>query len=567
MTHAQVEAAAQRYTHGWIPIDQSGAGKQSAPAKKTAPPSAPKKPAMTAAERQAARDAKKADTAAKRQAVRVAAIRSKLKGAQSRAQARAAVSGQKLEDLQVIAADLKLSTKGDQATLVARLVNHFMPSLLAAAAYANTPGKVFADPGYQSDGKKRYPLDSADECRAAWSYINQPDNAAKYTPSQLKRIRSRILAAGRKYGIHFAEGVQAAAAPMLGVELARPGTWQLSTGKMTFDAQHLKDAADFYAASGQGKIPLGFGHQDPRFDGDPAFGWVSNIRYAEDDKGPVLLGDLVDMDEWVADAAPKRWPHRSIEGFKNLEMGGRNYTLALTRLALLGSTPPAMPTLRSLADVRQAVTQAPDVSEAVAAAVADSGAEFIAASLSPVDTQDPAAEAVVTPREEKEAGMDPAKVRERLGLDDDVSDDEVMEALEYAGFITQKQGEPAGETTPVAAAAGFVAPPGTMLVEASAMAERDERIRRLEAEQQRHRDGERDQIITDAIRDGKFPPARREHWVRLWNADAEGTRQVIATLARNMVPVAASGYSAADSDEEFDAEFAHLFPPTARKGA
>ena len=36
----------------------------------------------------------------------------------------------------------------------------------------------YADPGYQHDRKKRYPLDSEEHCRAAWSYINQADNAA-----------------------------------------------------------------------------------------------------------------------------------------------------------------------------------------------------------------------------------------------------------------------------------------------------------------------------------------------------------------------------------------------------
>jgi len=64
----------------------------------------------------------------------------------------------------------------------------------------------YADPGYQADGKKRYPLDSEAHCRAAWSYINQQDNAAKYSPEQLAKIKSRIKAAGKKYGIDFADG-------------------------------------------------------------------------------------------------------------------------------------------------------------------------------------------------------------------------------------------------------------------------------------------------------------------------------------------------------------------------
>lgn len=67
----------------------------------------------------------------------------------------------------------------------------------------------YADPGYQADKQKRYPLDSADHCRAAWSYINMPKNAAKYTPEQLAAIKGRIKAAGDKYGISFADSDRA----------------------------------------------------------------------------------------------------------------------------------------------------------------------------------------------------------------------------------------------------------------------------------------------------------------------------------------------------------------------
>lgn len=63
----------------------------------------------------------------------------------------------------------------------------------------------YADPGYQADKKKRYPLDSEAHCRAAWSYINQADNAAKYTAEQVSAIKGRIKAAGKKYGITFAD--------------------------------------------------------------------------------------------------------------------------------------------------------------------------------------------------------------------------------------------------------------------------------------------------------------------------------------------------------------------------
>lgn len=84
----------------------------------------------------------------------------------------------------------------------------------------------YADPGYQADGKKRYPLDSEAHCRAAWSYVNMPKNAAKYTADQLAKIKGRIKSAAKRYGIEISENAR----PMLGLctrafdfELDSPG--------------------------------------------------------------------------------------------------------------------------------------------------------------------------------------------------------------------------------------------------------------------------------------------------------------------------------------------------------
>jgi hypothetical protein len=62
---------------------------------------------------------------------------------------------------------------------------------------------TYADPGYQEDGKKRYPLDSEDHVRSAWSYINQRSNASQYSAEQLSNIKSRIRSAAKKFGIEI----------------------------------------------------------------------------------------------------------------------------------------------------------------------------------------------------------------------------------------------------------------------------------------------------------------------------------------------------------------------------
>jgi phage I-like protein len=166
--------------------------------------------------------------------------------------------------------------------------------------------------------------------------------------------------------------------------------------------------------------------------------------------------------------------------------------------------------------------------------------------------------------------MDPAKFREAVGLDD-LTDDEVMAALAKAGFIPQS--DPPAEPAPVAASAPpaakpAAAKPGTMVIEASAWDALQERTKTLEARDALRRRDERDQIITTAVQEGKFAPARREHWVRLWDADPEGTRTVIGTLAKNVMPVMAAGYAGDGEVEEddLDREIARLSAPSGKRG-
>ena len=56
----------------------------------------------------------------------------------------------------------------------------------------------YADPGYQADGKKRYPIDTERHIRAAWNFINRPNNAQRYTVAQLDQIKTRIIAAWKE---------------------------------------------------------------------------------------------------------------------------------------------------------------------------------------------------------------------------------------------------------------------------------------------------------------------------------------------------------------------------------
>ena len=93
----------------------------------------------------------------------------------------------------------------------------------SSAPYGNV---TYADPGYQSDGQKRYPLDSETHIRAAWSYINMPKNAAKYSGSQVAQIKGRIRAAMKRIGANVSKSEEEIeemldATPLTGWTLAR----------------------------------------------------------------------------------------------------------------------------------------------------------------------------------------------------------------------------------------------------------------------------------------------------------------------------------------------------------
>lgn len=177
----------------------------------------------------------------------------------------------------------------------------------------------------------------------------------------------------------------------------------------------------------------------------------------------------------------------------------------------------------------------------------------------------PAATAAgLTAPQEGAGQMDPAKIREALGLPADSPDSEVSAAM-VAAQAKLTPPAPAPQTPPAPPAVEPTAPkpaaastaPGTMTIDVTAWEAQQQRLQRLEAQAARQQVAERDKVIEEAVKDGKFAPARKEHYARSWDADPEGTRQTIASLHKGIVPLAEMGYgvdSAADVDE-----FDHLF--------
>jgi len=72
----------------------------------------------------------------------------------------------------------------------------------AAMATTDTKAKPYGDVKYADPKNGKYPIDSEARCRAAWSYINMPKNAAQYPMNgvTLSEVKDRIKAALKKYG-------------------------------------------------------------------------------------------------------------------------------------------------------------------------------------------------------------------------------------------------------------------------------------------------------------------------------------------------------------------------------
>jgi hypothetical protein len=82
-----------------------------------------------------------------------------------------------------------------------------LPSQRDEAGWPKSPPKGYPENrGQYADPRNfKYPLDTEDHVRAAWSYIHMPKNRAKYQPHELATMEARIQKAGKKYKIDFSD--------------------------------------------------------------------------------------------------------------------------------------------------------------------------------------------------------------------------------------------------------------------------------------------------------------------------------------------------------------------------
>jgi ATP-dependent protease ClpP protease subunit len=154
-------------------------------------------------------------------------------------------------------------------------------------------------------------------------------------------------------------------------------------------------------------------------------------------------------------------------------------------------------------------------------------------------------------------------LRERLGLDADADEAAILTAVDE--LVDKATEPPAPAPEPVVEPVAARLPEGTVIVDKATLDELRQQASEGVAARAQQRTEARDRAISDAISKGKVLPARRQHWQDSWDADPDGTRAMLDSLAEGLIPLADLGEPGGEpTDNGFDAEVDRLFSTPGR---
>ncbi|WP_052720210.1 phage protease [Actinoplanes rectilineatus] len=353
-----------------------------------------------------------------------------------------------------------------------------------------------------------------------------------------------------------------------GIELIRTGTWGASTGAWSPTPADLAAAVEAQQCAAVRRPRLKLGHTDERFnnggDGEPALGWFEDLRLSDD--GHALIGDQVAL-PWLSQVQAAAYPDRSIEGAYRYRCGlGHEHPFALTAVALLGVTPPAVATLKSVQDLPgllgvAATAGTPDCGERVHAVV-------YASAPTPLPAAEPDPN---TTLEDKMSLSD--EMRSRLGLDADADETAALAAIDaLKAKADQPIPEPAPTPEMVAASAAATekaekaeAEKDELRKEVTVLASQVETMSaRIAAQDADTAKTVKASVLDTAQREGKFKPHEREQWETDYDEAPGVTTRTLGRIAVGYaVPVMASGVTGAPepsgADTAFEADYERVF--------
>lgn len=350
------------------------------------------------------------------------------------------------------------------------------------------------------------------------------------------------------------------------VQLVKAGTWGGMTGRSTITPEDLADAVAAYADPEIDRGVLKIGHDGDLNlgTGQPALGWIENLKLSADKQ--TLIGDLTNVPSKLAAIIPRAFRRRSVEMTLGAKTpSGKTYRAALTGLALLGAKAPAVKGLDDIVALYASEGEPLEGDETVAFAV-DGDTD-----TAPVP-HDPGAggksgDGSNNPEERSaDMALSDALKKKLLGLPETATDAEVEAALTAAeaavatpagpegtpgaatptgtpaaatGTAAAPAGTPAAPVAPNAAAAPGEPAAGTQLAEGvetvvltkavfAELQQGAEAAKLLLAESAA---AKKEAALDTAIRAGKIAPAERVAFAAAWDKNADGTAELLNTLA------------------------------------
>lgn len=318
-----------------------------------------------------------------------------------------------------------------------------------------------------------------------------------------------------------------------GVELVKAGKWNSARGEVTITPADLAAMVTESRDPDVDAAPLKLGHVDPRFDGEPALGWVRNLRLSSD--GSTLIGDLTEVPASLADVLGSAYPRRSVEVAWGLpgKKGARG--AVLTGLALLGVTPPAV---KGLQDVYRAAASGSEAT--VTFTLSSDTADLPPIAPQPSDDQ-PHTDMEGTMQDKNETAKAPeADVKAETP---EVSPEVAPKADAPEAAEAATEDETTEKPDAIAASA-----PATVTL---SQGQYDELLRGATAGQAAlaaldttRRDG----IITAALNEGRLRPSDQKAWRTALDRDEDGTVALLGTLPPQTIPTASLGSAHATFD-------------------
>jgi len=321
-----------------------------------------------------------------------------------------------------------------------------------------------------------------------------------------------------------------------GVELVKAGTWGGHPLTEEAKARSEKDGgiqvtakmiADMAAAGSDSEIdeaPVKLGHFDARFDGEPAPGWVTNLRVSDD--GETLLGDITDVPVGIYPLLKTGYKRRSVEMQFDKSTGSGEYSAVLTGLALLGVQAPAVNGLSEMADL-----YASSGTEGNTAHIPHNGA---------ATSEDGTNALMGTNENEGNPTVDILeKLREKLGLPAEADEAAVLARIDELIAAQAEADEAAGDAgAPADAAnsgAALSSAPGTVSVSSAVFSSMQADLAKLREESEKRN---REEIISAALSEGKITTAEAPQWENALQQAPKETAALLSSLPSQKVNTA-----------------------------